>query len=218
MSGKPTRVSAYIDGFNLYHAIDERARLDPTKNRLKWLDLWALCRVYAPGPQYELTGVLYFSAYATWLTGPYRRHQVYTDALKATGVTCIMGEFKEKRRKCKRCGATWIKHEEKETDVALGVRLVCDSFLDSYDRALVITADADVVPAIKAVRSIHPAKEVRILTPPDLVRSNQLIGAAGGKDRCKPINWINVERSLLPERLIDPAGNLAAVRPPEYDP
>lgn len=212
------RTNAYIDGFNLYHAIDEVARRDPQKRKLKWLDLRALCEVFSPIPQYDLREVAYFSAYATWLTGPYRRHQIYTDALTAIGVNCIMGEFKEKRRKCKRCGSTWVGHEEKESDVALGVRLVMDAFLDRYDRALVITADADIVPAVKTVRSQFSTKHIQILTPPGLVRCNQLIGAAGGRNNCKPIKWVNIERSLLPDKVYDSKGNLAASRPAEYGP
>ena len=33
----PKRVAVYVDGFNLYHAIDELR-----DNQLKWLDLWQL--------------------------------------------------------------------------------------------------------------------------------------------------------------------------------
>lgn len=54
------RVSAYIDGFNLYHAIDATRR-----HELKWLDLRRLCEVYAPRPDHELIAVNYFSAFAT---------------------------------------------------------------------------------------------------------------------------------------------------------
>jgi hypothetical protein len=40
------RVSAFIDGFNLYHALDSTG-----KHHLKWLDLRALCLAFAPAPQ-----------------------------------------------------------------------------------------------------------------------------------------------------------------------
>jgi hypothetical protein len=35
------RATFYIDGFNLYHAIDGLR-----DNRLKWLDLWSLCHSF----------------------------------------------------------------------------------------------------------------------------------------------------------------------------
>ncbi|MEA2783580.1 MAG: hypothetical protein QOK29_5139 [Rhodospirillaceae bacterium] len=54
------KVVAYIDGFNLYHAID-----DLRKPYLKWLDLHALARSIC-GNDETLVGVKYFSAYATW--------------------------------------------------------------------------------------------------------------------------------------------------------
>lgn len=146
-----TRVAAYVDGFNLYHAIANCG-----KDHLKWLDLWRLCEAFAPGPMNELVSVKYYSAFATWLPGPYRRHQVYTSALAGAGVTCLMGQFKQKPAQCKRCGAKWIRHEEKESDVALGVQLATDAFLDVYDKALVITADNDVCPSLRSVRHISP--------------------------------------------------------------
>jgi hypothetical protein len=50
---QPTkRVSFYIDGFNLYHAIDELG-----DDRLKWLNLTSLCQSFLrPGDQ--LDGVI----------------------------------------------------------------------------------------------------------------------------------------------------------------
>ena len=54
------RVSAFIDGFNLYHAVDATGM-----HHLKWLDLRALCEKFAPRPDYDLRTVYYFSAYAT---------------------------------------------------------------------------------------------------------------------------------------------------------
>jgi hypothetical protein len=208
---KIIRVAAYVDGFNLYHAIAERG-----EGHLKWLDLWRLCQAFAPQPLNEIVSVKYFSAFATWLADPYRRHQIYTSALAGVGVTCLMGQFKQKPAKCKRCGAKWTRHEEKESDVALGVGLVRDAFLDHYDKALIITADADIAPALRAVRREFPSKHLQVLTPPGLKRSNELRGAAG--KACREINWVHVERSLFAREVWDANGKLAATRPSSYDP
>lgn len=109
------RVSIYIDGFNLYHAID-----DLNENHLKWLDLWALSKtLIRPGE--TVSEVKYFSAYATWMPEGYRRHQRYIAALEAKGVKFIRGRFKEKPMQCKKCGVQYVAHEEKETDVNIGV-------------------------------------------------------------------------------------------------
>lgn len=211
MMNSPIRVAAYIDGFNLYHAI-----LNAGQSHLKWLDLHRLCGVFAPAPQYELVGVNYFSAFATWLTSPYRRHQVYTSALSGSGVRCIMGQFKEKPQECRSCGSRWVGHEEKESDVALGVHLVADAFLDLYDKALIMTADNDVCPALRTVRRHFPHKSIQVLTPPGQVMTNELRGASG--KRCKPIKWFHIERSLFDREVYDPTGRLVATRPTEYDP
>jgi hypothetical protein len=69
------RVACYIDGFNLYHAIR-----DLQKPHLKWLDLRALAQSLCRGGE-DLVKVAYFSAYATWLPGPYSRHRQYVAAL-----------------------------------------------------------------------------------------------------------------------------------------
>lgn len=218
MTQHSIRVSAFIDGFNLYHAIANEAKRDPCLADCKWLNLRALCETYAPSPQLMLGSVYYFSAFATWLEKPYRRHQIYTGALAAVSVDCVMGQFKEKDRKCRKCGARWKGHEEKESDVALSVRLVSDAFLDLFDRALVITADSDVAPALREVRRRFPEKSIQVLTPPGLIRSNELYGAAGGQKNCQPIKWINIERSLFPREVKNNEGRIVAVRPPEYDP
>src|SRR5262245_28025251 len=105
------RVACYVDGFNLYHAI---ADLD--KPRLKWLNLWALANSLCRDGE-NLVKVAYFSAYATWLPGPYARHRQYIAALEAHAVHCHMARFSEQTARCNSCGAKWKRHEEKETDV-----------------------------------------------------------------------------------------------------
>lgn len=104
------RVTAFIDGFNLYHALD-----DTRLHHLKWVNLRSLCEAYI-SPSDTLTDVLYFSAYATWRPDEYKRHRVFVAALQSVGVTPVLGRFKEKDRACRRCGTRWKDHEEKETD------------------------------------------------------------------------------------------------------
>jgi hypothetical protein len=106
-----TRVACYVDGFNLYHAID-----DLDKRHLKWLDLRALAQSLCRDGE-QLVKVAYFSAYATWRPDSYARHRTYIAALKNLGIDCHMARFSEQSASCLKCGATWKRHEEKETDV-----------------------------------------------------------------------------------------------------
>ena len=135
------RVSVYIDGFNLYHALD-----DLGESHLKWLDLWALSQTLVRKNE-AVTTVKYFSAYATWMPASYRRHQRYVAALQAQGVQFIEGRFKE-------------------TDVNIGVHLMADGLQDRFDRALVISADTDLNEAVNLTKAEAAGKQIDLVAPP----------------------------------------------------
>lgn len=93
------RVITFIDGFNLYHAIDRLKR-----DELKWLDLRALSKVFLNSKFEQLTNVFYFSAYASHIgKSSQNRQKAYVKALELTAVRPILGHFKEKDRKCPDC-------------------------------------------------------------------------------------------------------------------
>ena|SRR3990167_2359658 len=151
---RPMRVACYVDGFNLYHAV-----ADLNKPHLKWLNIWALAEsLCRPGE--NLAKVAYFSAYATWLPGPYARHRVYVAALKNSGVECHIARFSEKTAKCLNCGSSWKTHEEKETDVHFSLTLLEDAIDDIFDRAIIVSADSDHIPAVRRVRARYPGKQL----------------------------------------------------------
>lgn len=210
---KVDKVIAFVDGFNLYHSIKAL-----NQNQLKWLDLRSLCVNFAPSPQFLMSKIFYFSAYATWLPDAYQRHKEYVKALESTGVTPIMGKFKEKDRSCNMCGSMWKAHEEKETDVNIALYILDEAYQNSFDRALIISADSDLSPAVRLVKERFPSKTVRVLTPVNRKHSWDLVNAAGGLKFVHQIKKIHIERSLLPENLTDSLGNIIATRPKKYDP
>ena len=200
------RVIAYVDGFNLYHAID-----DLKKPHLKWLDLGALATSLC-GSNETLLGVYYFTAYAGWLPASMGRHHEYVAALEHVGVRCVIGHFKNKERTCKKCGAKWTQHEEKETDVAIAVQLVADAFTDAYDRALIISADSDLGPAIRAIKQHFPAKALNVIAPP---------GRFSHARDLKPsleITKGKIAKCLLPATATRPDGSVIFTRPAAYNP
>lgn len=207
------RVTAFIDGFNLYHALD-----DLDRPYLKWLNLSALCQHFAPRPQFELDPIYYFTAYATWRPSAFRRHREYMTALRAVGVTPILGNFKYKNRECRTCGSTWQDHEEKETDVNIALHLLLGAVKDEYDRALLISGDSDLSPAVRAVKKECPGKDIRIVAPVGRAYSMELYRAAGGKRHCRQMKPFHVERSLFDEQVEDSSGAVVAVRPSKYNP
>ena len=122
-------VTAYIDGFNLYHAIDAL-----NQPYLKWVNLWALASSFMKEYQ-VLTAVNYYSAYASWLPDAHARHRQYTDALRCFGVTVQISEFRDRQQECYRCRNQWTSHEEKQTDVRMAVDIVSDCLEDKFDVA-----------------------------------------------------------------------------------
>jgi len=96
------RVTAFIDGFNLYHSV-----ADIKRDYLKWLNLRLLCEQFVPSSDFDLSQIFYFSAFATWKPNAYKRHREYLKALQAIGVKTVMGRFKKKDYKCRNCGSKW---------------------------------------------------------------------------------------------------------------
>jgi len=56
-------------------------------------------------------------------------------------------------------------HEEKQTDVNIAVKIVADAAEDKFDKAVIVSADTDLIPAIKTVHKIRPEKEIGVMFP-----------------------------------------------------
>lgn len=202
-------VCIYIDGFNLYHAL-----LKFRDDSVKWLNLMALAkRVISPQSE-TIVKVHYFSAYADWLPDSMARHKEYVTALIATGVVCTMGHFKKKDRRCKACNATWVAHEEKETDVSIGITMLNDAYKGLFDKAYLVTRDSDLLPAIRMIRKEFRQKEIVAVAPPYMGHSNNLIAVCHAKKKITPAQ---VRTCLLPREVRDPVGVVKATRPAKYD-
>lgn len=207
-----SRVIAFIDGFNLYHSIN-----DLRIPHLKWVNLWQLAEAFVRPKSQKLVRVYYFSAYAHWMPAKEKRHRTYVRALEAVEVTPIMASFKDKDRKCPRCGHEWTGHEEKKTDVNIAVAMLTTAFQDQFDDCLLMTRDADLTPAIRMLRALFPDKELMVVAPPNRGHSNELLRIDPRPLKAK-IRVKHLERCLFPQQVHDAGGNLAATRPPQYDP
>ena len=185
------RLSVYVDGFNLYHGLREASG-----RRWLWLDLVKLAQRLRP--RSELVKLSYFTAPVLNDPGAAKRHQHYQDALVAmhpTLVTVAQGRHQSKTLTCRKCGNTWIKHEEKETDVSIAVALVTDSAQDFMDSALIISADSDLAPAVRAAHQVKPSLFVTAAFPP-MRFSNELKSLMSASFE---IGYSKIRRSLLPE-------------------
>lgn len=128
------RIQCFVDGFNLYHAVDKLG-----DDHLKWYNLRQLVSNFIDPTTQEITDVFYFSAYANWLPSAVARHKEYVKAITAMGCQPVMGVFKEKDRSCRSCKNTWKAHEEKETDVNIALWLIRGAFKNHYDEAFVVS-------------------------------------------------------------------------------
>ncbi len=205
------RVICLIDGLNLYHAITALARPE-----LKWVDLRNLSKVFLKSHSEELCGVFYFSAYAEHVSESSQKCQkAYIRALELIGVVPILGHFKEKTRKCPSCSHRWIGHEEKETDVNIALLLLNLAYQNIFDRALLISNDSDLAPAIRMARKHFPQKRITSISPPHYFHSRELIQASSDKSK---VRVEHLERCLLPPIVTDASRLISVPRPPEYAP
>lgn len=205
------RVISLIDGLNLYHATAILRRPE-----LHWVDLRSLSQVFLKTHTEQLLQVFYFSAYAEHIPLAKQNCQkAHIQALKLREVIPILGNFKKKNRSCPECNHKWVSHEEKETDVNIALFLINLAYQDVFDRALVISNDSDLAPAIAMVRKLFPQKRITTVTPPHYYHSIELIQVASDKTK---ISIEHLERCLLPSVVTSSAGLPPVPRPQEYIP
>lgn len=162
------RVIFLIDGFNLYHSVKDIGR-DFRGLCVKWLNIHSLCTsfLYLISKDARLERIYYFTAFADHLDDPdvVRRHRLYMRCLESTGVSPELSRFKPKDISCPLCKEQFTRHEEKETDVAIGVRLLEILLKNECDTAILMTGDTDLIPAVKTVKRLFPEKGLRFVFP-----------------------------------------------------
>lgn len=204
------RIICFVDGFNMYHALDQLRQ-----PHLKWLDLQLLFRRLTRAKSQVITQILFFSAYPTWKPDSHHRHRLYVKALSTNGITPVLGQFKNKPKKCLKCKTEWVSHEEKETDVNLALAMLDLAYKDRYDHAFLLSRDSDLAPAVRIVKQNFPDKKITVFSPYNYRHSSELLQVCDGH---KTITLQHISTSLFPEKIHDAGGNLVVVRPPEYDP
>ena len=155
-----SRYCFYIDGFNVYYALQEL----PAYHKYKWLNYRRLAEAVIRSKD-RITGIFYFTAFVRWKPLNVRRHEEYIKILRWAGVETIQGRFMTKDIKCHRCQQYCTTHEEKRTDVNIACKILTDAINNLFDKAVIISADSDLLPVIKAVEKIAPEKEIGVMFP-----------------------------------------------------
>ena len=160
------RISFYIDGFNMYHALQEGF---PS---YKWLNYRKLAEQFIRA-QDTVGRVAYFTALALWKPEITTRHEIYIKALRTANVDIVRGRFGRVQRRCHLCNRLYWTHQEKRTDVNIALQVLTDAVKDLYDRAVIISADSDLIPAFEAIHETAPDKEIGVILP--IGRSNHAL-------------------------------------------
>lgn len=169
------RVGFFVDGFNLYHSIAAFAE-EASDESVKWLDLQGLARGIQPliSPTASLASIHYFTALPEHLylanPGRLQRHRTYLRALTAHGSirpTIILGRIAQQQVQISSAGGAvfgslW---REKGTDVALAMALLREAGKGDLDEAVIISGDADYLPAVRVFREMYPNVGLRFAFP-----------------------------------------------------
>lgn len=228
MSNVNLRCIAYIDGYNLYHGIDQsrkhqellasRGESQPgvaDARRLFWLNLSALSRSIFD--DLDVREIKYFtsrvsgsspddSAEVAAMKDSVRARQVaWLDAVSSLdGVQIIEGKWLEKRVTCRACSTSTMVPTEKMTDVQIAVEMMADAIQDRFDVAILVSGDSDLVPAIRKIALLASEKEIRLVFPPNRF-SGDLANSVGTFRR---LRLAYLERCRLPDRVTRADGHL----------
>lgn len=196
------RVTAYIDGFNLYFGLRESGF-----RRHYWLDLPALVTRLLK-PEQQLVATHYFTARIKSNgrnSDDAKRQNDYIEALATRpNLQTHFGHYLQKTRQCKQCGATWPDYEEKMTDVNIAVQLLADAFDDRFDTAIIISGDSDLTTPIQRVRERFPTKRLIVAFPPNR-HSEQLKKVANGH---LTVGEDKLRHSQFPDSVISASGHV----------
>lgn len=190
----------FIDGFNLYHSLDN---IRPY-HKYKWLNLWKLSELLLLSNE-ELQDVYYFSAYTYWNDSRKLRHQNYVLLNKNCGCKVILGKFMKKDRTsmvecntpCKPevqryCRKKYIAHEEKMTDVNIAVNIVKSAALKTYEAIYLLSGDNDLIPSLKTALEISPDIKIRVVLPIN-AKAKSLMSFCSDHS----LRYIRIKESLL---------------------
>ena len=206
------RVGFFVDGFNLYHSVTKVAQ-ETSDESVKWLDLQGLARGILPliTPTASFASIHYFTALPEhlYLTDPGRlqRHRTYLRALTAHGSlrpSIILGRIAQQQVQVRTAsaeitGSIW---REKGTDVALAMALLREASKGDMDKAVIVSGDADYLPAVKVFREMYPDIGLRFAFPRGRA-SKELLREAPNSFTLTSAAYLS---HRLPERIRLPSG------------
>jgi len=162
------RVNFYVDGHNFYYGLRRLKQSDTDWQKFYWIDFVKLFEHFI-GDNQVLQKVYYFTAPSL---SPYKsnRQTFLLEAnlmLNRDRFEIVKGQFAERTLICPVCNNTFIKPEEKRTDVNISVQMMGDCALNNVDTLVLVCADSDLLPPLQFIKTYFPDKKIRVYFPPD---------------------------------------------------
>jgi hypothetical protein len=193
------RVCGYIDGMNFYEASKDQAWYPAG-----WCNWTQTIGSYCPGAD---VSVRYFT---TLYTGPdrtrVRRQKLHLLAMgEEAKADIVYGSLRVRDLRCPACDEMLRCHacgcqnrySEKMTDVNIAVRLLEDAVDSLFDRAYVVSADVDLVPAVRAALDRAKKSQIFVLLPPGKTNDEEFANLEQeypGRSRCDYLDLAKMVR------------------------
>jgi uncharacterized LabA/DUF88 family protein len=157
-----------VDGYNFYYGLKRLKKTDADWQRFYWIDFVKLFEHFI-GEDQALQKVYYFTAPPKKPEKSNRQSELLeaNKAINGERFEVVKGQFYDKTMICPVCKNTYIKPEEKRTDVNISVRMMGDCSLNNVDTLVLVCADSDLVPPLQFIKQYYPDKKIRIYFPPD---------------------------------------------------
>lgn len=202
------RCVALIDGFNLYHAIDDC----PHFHAYKWLNPVKLAGAYLQPSKDVLVATFFFTAVPPWNQAKRERHERLLKIYEDLGVIICPGKFMPTQATCRLCGSVYSTYQEKMTDINITLELLRMGRDDIADRIYLVTGDNDQAAAVRAFRGLYPEKEVVIVLPP-YRKANELIQCA---NRQVALSRVQLGKSQLDDPYVFVDGKRQFAKPDNW--
>ena len=171
-------VNVYIDWFNHYHSLLKKIneQWSNWSNKYKRCDLRKLAQKYLKEDE-KLNKVYYFTALSERDKPARERHETYIQALRKMWTDVILWKFNKVTKSFKNWKNTlkeiqpedndvpallsFSTYEEKETDVNIALKIFEDWVFNNYDKAIIVSWDSDIIPAIRRIRELSKKWKIR---------------------------------------------------------
>jgi uncharacterized LabA/DUF88 family protein len=212
------RAAFYLDGFNVYHSLDELR-----EPHLKWLSWQKLSKIIVANARERavVERIVFCTAPPCTSHSPAIGIASTSRRSKPRELWSNLGYFLQEEVQCRACAATWRKAHEKEGDVSLALALIDDAYQELFDIAFLVTNDGDQAPTVRLFRERFGQRKDLVSVSPDWLERgvSRELSAVTGRS-------LRISRQMVAAALFGPIvykvrGERVLkriVRPPEYDP